>query len=303
MGSEPYALGLIGFPLGHSYSAAIHRAAMTECHLQGNYQLFSVQPLPRGETRLQELLKDMRAGRLSGLNVTIPWKKAVFPYLDGVTGLAVQVGAVNTIFLDAGRLVGDNTDLPGFRSDLNACFPCIPPDGLVLILGAGGSAYAVAHAALESGWRVHVAARRVEQAEALEGHFCATGDPKARVDAGVLNAHSLQDLVEREQVALIVNCTPVGMAPHTQNSPWPSQVPFPVEAKVYDLVYNPQETALTRQARRHGMEAVTGGGMLVEQAALAFERWFGRPAPRLAMRTAFQIELSKDSSSRRRNRQ
>ncbi len=297
MHSESIALGLIGFPLGHSYSAAIHCAALAELHLPGDYKLFPVQPLPEGSARLQVLLTEMREGRLSGLNVTIPWKKAIFPYLDNATDMAGQVGAVNTIFLDGGHLVGDNTDASGFFADLSAKFPDIPADGTALILGAGGSAYAVAHALLQHERMVHVAARRIEQAEALVQHFRATFGPKIPAGAVTMNTHSLRDLVASREVSLLVNCTPVGMAPNSQYSPWPDKVPFPKQAKVYDLVYNPTETVLVRQARRQALQAVTGGGMLVEQAALAFERWFGIPAPRLAMGRAFQIEASKKMHS------
>ncbi len=293
MRAEFQTLGLIGFPLGHSFSGAIQRAALAARDLPGDYWLFPVRPLPAGEARLQELLKDMRSGCLLGLNVTIPWKQAVFPYLDGMTDRAAQVGAVNILFMEDGRLLGDNTDAPGFQADLRACFLDRIPDGAALILGAGGGAYAAAHALLENGRQVCVAARRVEQAETLAQHFRAPASPQQPIAAFALHARPLARLVASRRVALIVNCTPAGTAPHVQDSPWPGDVPFPVGAKVYDLVYNPPETALIRLARRQGLEAAAGGGMLVEQAALAFERWFGVPAPRPAMRAAFERELAK----------
>lgn len=287
MSQKTYALGLIGFPLGHSYSRAIHCAALAQLGLSGDYRLYPVPPLPEGEARIQELMNEVRQGRLRGLNVTIPWKKAVIPYLDNLTLLASQIGAVNTLFVEDGRLTGDNTDAPGFLTDLFASFPELSGDGTVLILGAGGSAYSTAHAVLGEGRRVHIAARRPEQAERLKEHFIRQIGPETPVDAGPLTAEALHHLLDRQKIALIVNCTPAGMAPDVQGSPWPDGVPFPEGAAVYDLVYNPQETALVRQARRSGLEAVTGGGMLVEQAALAFERWFRMPAPREAMREAY----------------
>jgi len=289
MSQKSFALGLIGFPLGHSYSAAIHCAALSELGMAGDYRLFPVQPLPDGEPRLKELLSDLRQERLRGLNVTIPWKKPVQSYLDKVTSLANQAGAVNTLFLEDGHLIGDNTDSPGFITDLFACFPNLSAGGGVLILGAGGSAYSVAHAVVQEGWSIHVAARRIEQAEALKQHFNKQTGPGNHIETGSLDAESLNRLCKHQKISLIVNCTPTGMAPNIQNSPWPVEVPFPDGAAVYDLVYNPQETALVRQARQNGLQAATGGGMLVEQAALAFERWFAVPAPREAMRKAFQI--------------
>ncbi len=293
MNSKPFSLGLIGFPLGHSYSAAIHQAALAALDLPGAYRLFPVRPLPEGQASLLQLFEELRSGRMLGLNVTIPWKQAVFPFLDGLTELAEQVGAVNTLFAEDGRLIGDNTDSPGFLQDLQACFPGISAGGSALILGAGGGAYATVHALLQNGWRVRVVARRSAQAEALRQHFQAALGTGAGVDTGPLDAQSLGELVKGERIALIVNCTPLGMAPQAQASPWPVEVPFPDGTKVYDLVYNPQETALVRQARQQGLDAATGGGMLVEQAALAFERWTGLQAPRRAMRAAFERESAK----------
>lgn len=293
MSQKFYSLGLIGFPLGHSYSAGIHCAALREFGLMGDYRLFPVQPLPHGKPRLMELLSDLRQGRLRGLNVTIPWKKSVQTYLDDITLLAEQAGAVNTLFLEDGHLIGDNTDSPGFLTDLFTCFPNLSAGESVLILGAGGSAYSVAHALLREGWSVHVAARRLEQAEALKHHFNKQTGPGIHFKTSSLDAEMLKQLCNTQKISLIVNCTPSGMAPHIQNSPWPAEVPFPVGAAVYDLVYNPQETALVWQARLNGLAAVTGGGMLVEQAALAFERWVGRSAPRDAMRQAFQVASQK----------
>lgn len=295
MSEKYYSLGLIGYPLGHSFSAAIHRAALDETRLQGDYRLFPVPPLPAGEPRIQELLQDMRAGRLSGFNVTIPYKQAILPYLDEITPLAVQIGAVNTILIENGRLTGDNTDAPGFTADLEACFPGIKPDGQILILGAGGSAYAVAQAALQKGWRILVAARRMEQAGSLKEHFHRRLNSGAAIETTTLDTHGLSNLLYRQKISLIVNCTPVGMSPYVHRSPWPDGIPFPGGAVIYDLVYNPAETAIVRQARGSGLAAVTGAGMLVEQAALAFERWTGVEAPRLAMRAALQAETMKSA--------
>ncbi len=289
MSHKPNTFGLIGFPLEHSYSAVIHHAAFAELRLPGSYHLFPVRPFPDGEPRLKELLLDLREGRLRGLNVTIPWKKAIQPYLDGVTSVADQVGATNTLFIEDGKLVGENTDSPAFISDLINCFPNIPRDGSALILGAGGSAYSVAYAMLQAGWSIHVAARRIEQAEILKTHFQRQINQKIPVETYQLNTGMLTQLIRHQKFSLIVNCTPKGMFPNIHESPWPTEVPFPKGAVVYDLIYNPQETALVRQARQNGLSSVTGGGMLVEQAARAFERWYGIQAPRKVMRKAFHL--------------
>jgi shikimate dehydrogenase len=151
--------------------------------------------------------------------------------------------------------------------------------GDALILGAGGSARAVAYALLYAGFEITIAARRLQQAEEIQRHFPAFRNRIAPIDLG-----SLADLVGSHN--LIVNTTPVGMRPNIHASPWPAGVPFPEDAAIYDLVYNPIETMLVREAQAAGRKAVNGLGMLVEQAALAFERWTGLVAPRDAMMAA-----------------
>jgi shikimate dehydrogenase len=181
---------------------------------------------------------------------------------------------VNTIWARDGRLIGDNTDAPGFLADLKRSLN--PLDGhSALVLGAGGSARAVVYALLGNGWQVTVAARNVEQAMVLSRQFPEAAGRIALVE---LHAESLAPMLNAH--TLIVNATPVGMSPDVNASPWPAGLDFPMHAAVYDLVYNPSETVLVRQARRAGLRAVTGLGMLIEQAALAFELWTGREVPR-----------------------
>jgi shikimate dehydrogenase len=141
-------------------------------------------------------------------------------------------------------------------------------------------ARAVVNALADSGWQVTVAARRLAQAQALVRDLQSGG--------GVLRAAPLNEGVFRLPAALIVNTTPVGMHPNPADSVWPAAVPFPRGAAVYDLVYNPPQTALVQAARTAGLAALGGLGMLVEQAALAFEIWTGQPAPREAMWKALQ---------------
>jgi shikimate dehydrogenase len=274
----PYHLGLIGFPLGHSLSPQIHAAALHALKFNGEYSLFPVHPIPAGSPALENLIGRLRGGRLHGLNVTIPHKAAVIPLLDELTPAAKAIGAVNTIVLKDGDLLGDNTDAPGFWADIQACFhPDDFSDRYALILGAGGAARAVAYALLVHGYRITIAARRLEQAEDLCDHFSTFRD---QISTSHLDGDSLAGC----QWALIVNTTPVGMIPHIDASPWPRGISFPEGAAIYDLVYNPVVTTLVADARRAGLIAVTGLGMLVEQAALSFERWTGVEAPRVAMR-------------------
>ncbi len=196
------------------------------------------------------------------------------------------MGAVNTIAVDENRLLGDNTDAPGFLADLQRCFAL--DRGSAIVLGAGGSARAVVSALVAAGWRVHVVARRIEQARRLAEDLSATG---SRIHPAPLDPASLTEIAPA--CHLIVNCTPVGMAPNVDVSPWPTAVAFPARAAVYDLVYNPRETALVRAARARGLPASGGMGMLIEQAALSFERWTGRVAQRAVMRSAVEAAIDR----------
>lgn len=269
------SLGLIGYPLLHSLSPSLHAAALRSLKLEGEYRLYPVPPLPEGASQLETIFQRLRAGEIDGLNVTIPHKQNVLSLLDGLSDTARAIGAVNTVFRQDGRLIGDNTDAPGFLADLERLLPAAPFPRRALVLGAGGAARAVVYALLGAGWEVVVAARRLEQARAL------VGDLGGSAEAARLQADDLRRLAPN--VGLIVNASSAGMLPEAQSSPWPDDLPLPKQAFVYDLVYKPLETVFLRRARAAGLPAANGLGMLVEQAALALERWSGRTAPRHAM--------------------
>lgn len=282
MSSSFFYLGLTGHPLGHSLSPKLHAAALQAVGLAGEYNVYPVPP--QDSQGLAGLLGRIRAGELHGLNVTIPHKQAVIPFLDELTATAQAVGAVNTIYLRDGHLIGDNTDAPGFLADLKKFLTTentesAEKEKTVLVLGAGGSARAVVYALAKDGWTVTVAARRAEQVQALVDDLHLS-DHEFRLSAIEYQASTLSSLFSA--LSLIVNTTPLGMSPKIDVSPWPEALPLP-QADVYDLVYNPRETLFVRQARAAGLRAQTGLGMLVEQAALAFEIWTGRVPPRELM--------------------
>ena len=268
-----YQLGLLGFPLGHSLSPALHRAALRAAGLAGDYSLFPVALDDR--KGLAAVIDRVRSRELAGLNVTIPHKQRVISLLDQLSPTAEAIGAVNTIYMEGDKLIGDNTDAPAFLLDQKAVLaagPSAAPEGesrvvthgSSIILGAGGSASAVVYALAQEGWDVTVMARRLEQAQAISERI-------EGVRALALTAANLRVA----SPSLIVNTTPVGMTPHIDASPWPEGVSFPADACVYDLVYNPRETRLVREAHAAGLLAASGLGMLVGQAALAFQRWTG----------------------------
>lgn len=273
-----YRLGLIGYPLGHSLSPGIHQAALQAMNLPGEYRLYPVEPLPEGQAALNQLVSRIRRGELDGLNVTIPHKPSVLPLLDGLTPTAAGIGAVNTLFRDGNRLKGDNTDAPGFLADLERLDVTHP--GRALVLGAGGSARSVVYALAQRGWQVRIAARRQAQAQALAHNIALSG-----ISDQLLTATSLSHagVLAGLPVELIVNTTPVGMAPLLDANPWPPGLPLPEDVFVYDLIYNPAETPLLKAARKAGLRPANGLGMLVEQAALSLECWTGQPVPRQSM--------------------
>ena len=272
-----YKLGLIGFPLGHSLSPRLHAAALRSTGLAGDYQLFPIHPFPEGQPELSALLRRLRQGELHGLNVTIPHKQNVIPLLDELTPAAAAIGAANTLFYRDGRLVGDNTDAAGFIADLARFIPMTPGDRpkTALVLGAGGSARAVVYALAQAGWQVTIVARRIEQARQLAESLIGM--------ASSLKTVSLEPTALAQPVSLVVNTTPVGMSPHPNASPWPAELPFPDQAFIYDLVYNPFETRLVQAAHTAGLQAANGLGMLVEQAILAFETWTAQRPARQAL--------------------
>jgi shikimate dehydrogenase len=278
MNPKSYSLGLIGFPLGHSLSPQIHGAALHAIGISGEYSLYPVAPSPEGEKELAALLDKVKNGAIHGLNVTIPHKQNVMPLLDELTPAAETIGAVNTIFIQDGRLIGENTDAPGFWADFQQFTGSKEQEmPSALVLGAGGSARAVVYALLTHGYQVAIAARRIEQAHQLCDQLSGIGSQIHVLD-------SIQRSLDKDRYSLLVNTTPVGMHPHENASPWPMNIALPKHTAIYDLVYNPRETLLVKRARANGLLATTGMGMLVEQAALAFELWTGVAAPRNVMK-------------------
>lgn len=273
-------LGLLGWPVGHSFSPAMHNAAAAALGLNWVYV-----PLPVPPAEVGAAVRGLAALGFLGSNVTVPHKQAVMPYVDEVSPAARAIGAVNTILIDRAAtppfLYGDNTDWTGFLADLTAL--AVPLEGRdCLVLGAGGSARAVVYALQQAHGRVHLLARRPAQAAAL------------LADLGLAAPHVAASLADLPHISpdldapLIVNTTPVGMSPHPEASIWPDGCPFPPGAFVYDLVYNPLITRLMRQAEAAGVAGSNGLGMLLQQGAAAFALWSGRQPDLGVMRDALQ---------------
>ena len=285
-----YHLGLIGWPVAHSLSPRLHETALRANGLAGEYRLYSVPPPPEGLRAMADLTQKLRAGELAGLNVTIPHKRNIMELLDACSPLARAVGAVNTLFMENGRLMGDNTDVQGFWDDLSRWAGFVgrplPATGTALVLGAGGAARAAVYALRMHGWNVVLAARRQESAEALVKDMSIALVSSAALQVVALDANGIGGL----SAAVVVNASSAGMEPNVRETPWPAGTALPQGGVVYDMVYRPRCTALIRQARAAGVPATHGLGMLVEQGALSFERWTECPAPRAEMHRLFDKE-------------
>lgn len=280
---EPAQLvGLIGWPVEHSLSPAMHNAAFAALGMNWHYGLL---PTPPGT--VQATLSRLKKQGYRGANVTVPHKQAVIPYMDEIADSARAIGAVNTIVIQEGRLIGHNTDADGFLAALReAGFE--PAGRRALVLGAGGGARAVVYALARAGCSVTIYNRTVQRAAQLAHHMQKQGlrSPVTWVP----NTAALNDL-ELSDFDLLVNATSVGMWPQSDASPWPETLPMPSHWAVYDLVYNPPETRLLAQARAAGARAVGGLGMLIHQGALAFKMWTGVTAPIEVMRIACEPVL------------
>lgn len=262
--------GLIGAPVEHTMSPAMHNTAFRETGLDYLYVAFKVS-----KEQLGKAIEGMRALDIKGLNVTIPHKVAVMQFLDKLDPLAEKIGAVNTIVNDDGVLTGYNTDASGFLQSL--LDKGIKPEGRnIVVLGAGGASRAISFILADSGANLTIFNRALELdwAEELAARISQTFGKE--VKAMELNRENLTGTLEK--VGILVNTTSVGMSPNINETPVPSDLLRP-DLTVFDIVYNPLKTRLTKEAEDAGAKTVSGIDMLVWQGAIAFEKWTGRKAP------------------------
>ncbi len=262
--------GLIGDPVEHSVSSAMHNAAFNSLGLDYVYLPFRVE-----KERLASAIEGVRALNIRGINVTIPHKVAVMPLLDGLDPLAERIGAVNTILNDNGHLQGYNTDAGGFLKALLA--GGIDPAGKrVVILGAGGASRAVSFALAERGAALVILNRPLEMDWAVELAASLSRFSDKEVKALELNEQNLRAALGPADI--LVNATSVGMSPNVSQTPVAKRL-LRSGLVVLDVIYNPVTTRLLAEAREAGAETIGGLGMLVWQGALAFEMWTGLKAP------------------------
>jgi len=260
--------GVIGDPIEHTMSPAMHNAAFAQMGLDYVYVTFKVK-----KEGLGQAIDGMRGLNIKGLSVTIPHKVAVIPLLDKLDPLAERIGAVNTITNDDGVLTGSNTDAGGSLQALLT--RGIEPKGKkIVILGAGGASRAISFILAERGAHLAILNRQLERAEALAGRLSSFFTQEVKTLE--LVAENLNEVLPEADI--LVNTTSVGMSPNINKTPVPAKL-LRHGLVVFDIVYNPIETRLLREAEEAGAEIISGVDMFVWQGALAFEKWTGQKAP------------------------
>ena len=254
------AFAVIAKPVGHSKSPLIHNSAFKATGYDGMYVPMLVEP-----GHISDFFCLMRELPLSGVSVTIPHKQSVIPHLDDIETSAQEIGAVNTIYWSGDRLVGSNTDANGITAPLGKRVRL--NGSKALVVGNGGAAKAAVVALNRSGADVVVTGRSAQRVGDLARHHGVRACEFSRAGD--------------QHYDVLVQATSVGMAPDTGGNLFPDEIPADV---VFDLVYNPLETALLRHAAKEGKEVISGIEMFIEQAAAQFRTWTGLEAPRDIMR-------------------
>lgn len=275
--------GILGHPIGHSRSPAMHNRAFAELGIDAMYVPFAVPP-----ERLPQAVAAIRPLALCGLNVTLPHKSAIMQLLDKIEPDAQAIGAINTIYHEGGQLVGMNTDAPGLSRALQEAGVQLTAAS-ISVIGAGGAARAsVVGLARAGAARIAIMARRNDEAERLVKEL----QPAA--------GRTVLSVVPWERIALekgfsgsqlVVQATSATLDDGPGAAELSAMLPFaslPAQAAVIDLVYRPRETLVLKAAKAAGKRGVDGLGMLLHQGAIAFEKWLGRSAPVEVMRAALE---------------
>lgn len=278
---EKKIYGLIGYPVKHSLSPVMHNAAFQVLKINAEYKLFELKPQD-----LESFLESLPKENIHGLNVTIPYKEKVLPFLDNISSEAELIGAVNTIRVSHSKLEGFNTDGDGFLRHLKEDLRFDPAGKIIAIIGAGGAARAVS-VSLSNYKPKIIAIYDVDKTKTLDlvSHL---KDNFKNIEFKA--ADSIEEL--NTQISdLLVNATPIGMK---ESDPCLVNKKFMHKnLLVYDLIYNPGETKLIKLAKQMGARTSNGLGMLLYQGVRSFELWTGRPTPIKIMRQALEGAMKK----------
>jgi len=267
---------LIGHPVSHSLSGAMQQAAFDSLGIDAKYELWDRAPIALADT-----IAELRGDDFLGANVTIPHKERVVPMVDRLTEDAQATGAVNTLTREGKRLIGHNTDVPGFKVALDKLVGRQKMPRHAVVLGAGGGARAVVHGLITEGFqRIVIFNRHLHRAEGLV-RFFAKG--AAHMELRAMPWHESVIEAELSKTRLLVNATAIGL--HGDETPVPGEL-LPPDLLVLDLIY--RNTKLLRDAASAGDTVINGELMLLHQGAAAFALWTGQAAPLEVMQKALE---------------
>jgi shikimate dehydrogenase len=267
-------LCLIGNPIEHSMSPIMHNAALKELDLDYTYLAFSVNP-----KHLNLAVKGIKAFSILGINVTMPFKQVIMKYLDEIEPFAKKIASVNTIKNKEGYLIGRNTDGVAAMKALSDVGYKIAGKN-ILILGAGGASRAIVYMIAQNANKIVIINRTEKKAIKLANEL------KKNFSIQIEGKRYSNNILRNEigESNLLINATSIGLYPNIQNTPISIEL-LHKDLFVYDLIYNPIETRLLREAREIGCDVLGGLDMLVNQGALAFEWWTGKFPNRHLMKT------------------
>ncbi|WP_101773781.1 shikimate dehydrogenase [Peptostreptococcus faecalis] len=269
--------GLFGEHLSHSISPEIHDFIYKKIGYEANYDIFEFK-----ENDLKKYTDKIYSGEISGVNVTIPYKQKVIPFLDGLDEQSEKIGAVNTINLENNNLIGYNTDYYGIEKLLNSVFPI--SDKSFLVLGFGGAAKPLIHFLLNNNAkRIYIVSRTPQK---YDSYY---------INYNHVNFVSYKDLYELK-ADVVINSTPVGMYPNIEACPIEESL-FNNFTYAFDLIYNPHETAFIKMAKKHGLKSQNGLKMLVLQAIRAVEIWSKKTINESVSEEIFLHFLGKNSDN------
>ncbi|MBI4428656.1 MAG: shikimate dehydrogenase [Ignavibacteriales bacterium] len=271
-------LAVIGHPIQHSFSPVMHNTAFQALGLNFLYASYDIEP-----SGLKDAVHDMKKLGFAGFNVTLPHKETIIPLLDELDFESKSVGAVNTVTIQKGRLIGYNTDVYGALKSLEPHRQAIE-EKKVLVLGSGGASRAVLYA-LKKYFKppeIVIAARSQGKANSLAAFL--------KIENATVIDYSLATSSSK-QYSLIVNATPVGMFPKSEASPLSDTFQFVSHQIVFDLIYRPLETTLLKRAKAARAKIIRGLEMFIHQGAKAFEIWTGERMPVEEVRKALEEKL------------
>ncbi len=260
-------LGIIGHPISHSLSPALQNFALKELGLNYCYHAFDVKPEYLGSA-----MESLKFLNFRGLNVTLPHKQKVIRFLDEISEEVKALGAVNTILFQENKILGFNTDMLGFARSLSAYREQIQGK-IAVLLGAGGSAKAVAYALIKMEVsEIVILNRTLQNAEQMASQFKENTTFK-NILAAQLDKSNVENYLKK--TAILINTTPLGMDPDVNSCPLGDKLVLPSELIVYDLIYNPLKTKLLKIAEKSGCHSLNGLDMLIYQGLESLKIWTG----------------------------